>query len=100
MKRLTDGIGNLLTQRLMSTVLHPDGARAPLSMITIMFYLGALGLFGLGSLLIRHTSPYSRSGGAKYERKRTRKIVGVILLIAGVLLLGLGVLRQFFSSFS
>jgi hypothetical protein len=68
-------------------------------MITIVFYLGAVGLFGLGALLLRKTSPYSRVGGIRYERKRTRKIVGAILLIAAALLLGLGLLNEFFSSF-
>jgi len=68
-------------------------------MMALMFYLGSLGLFVLGSLLIRNTSPYSRSGGTEYERKRTRKIVGEILLIAGALLLGLAMLSQFASSF-
>jgi hypothetical protein len=68
-------------------------------MITILFYLGAAGLFGLGAFLLRKTSPYSRVGGIKYERKRKRRIIGEILLIAGALLLGLGILNEFFSSF-
>jgi uncharacterized membrane protein len=68
-------------------------------MITILFYLGAAGLFGLGAFLVRKTSPYSRVGGTQYERKRKRKIIGAILLIAAALLLGLGLLNQFFSNF-
>jgi hypothetical protein len=67
--------------------------------MTLTFYLGSLGLFVLGGLLIRKTSPYSRSGGTKYERRRRRKIAGEILLIAGALLLGLAILSQFISGF-
>jgi cell division septal protein FtsQ len=66
----------------------------------ITIYLGALGLFGLGAFFTRKTPRGLRLGGAKYERRRKRKILGVILLIAAVLLLVLGVLTQFTSSFS
>ena len=66
-------------------------------MIAIMFYLGALGLFGLGGFLIGNTSPYTRAGGAKYERRRRLKTLGGILLIAGLLLLGMAVLTQIVS---
>jgi hypothetical protein len=69
------------------------------TMKTLMFYLGALGLFSLGSYLIRKSSPYTRSGGTKYERRVKRKVLGEILLIAAALLLGLAVLSQFFSGF-
>ena len=63
-----------------------------------MFYLGALGLFVLGSLLLRNTSPYSRVGGVTYDKRRKRRSIGVILLFAGAILLGIAVLRQFVSS--
>jgi accessory gene regulator protein AgrB len=63
----------------------------------IFSYLGALVLFVLGVLCIWHTSPYSRVGGAIYEKRRKRRGLGVILLFAAVLLLGMGVLTQFFS---
>lgn len=65
----------------------------------LIFYLGALGLFGLGALLLRKTSPYTRKGGAKFERRMKRRTLGEIFLIAGALLFGLAVLTQFFSSF-
>jgi len=65
----------------------------------IMIYLGALGLFGLGYLLIRNTSPFSRLSDAEHKKRRKRKIAGEILLIAAVLLLGLGILIQLASSF-
>ena len=67
--------------------------------MALTFYLGAAALFGLGALCIRKTSPYSKVGGTTYERRRTRRVIGEILLIAGALLLGLGLLSQFFSSF-
>jgi O-antigen/teichoic acid export membrane protein len=67
-------------------------------MMILIFYLGALGLFGLGALLIRKTSPYTRKGGIKFERRMKRRTLGAVLLMAGALLLGLAVLTQFFSS--
>jgi uncharacterized membrane protein len=67
--------------------------------MTIIFYLGAGGLFVLGVLCMWHTSPYTRAGGNTYERRRTRRIAGVLLLIAGAIILGLGALNQFFSGF-
>jgi hypothetical protein len=69
-------------------------------MNSITIYLGAFGLFGLGSLLIRNTSPYSRLSSTEYARRRKRKILGEMLLIVGALLLGLAMLAQFVSSFS
>ena len=69
------------------------------STITAVLYVGAVGLFVVGALCIRHTSPFSRAGGTNYERKKQRKIVGEILLIAATLLLGLAMLSEFISSF-
>ena len=66
-------------------------------MITLMFYFGALGLFALGALLIRRTSPYTRSGGVKLERRMKRRLVAQILLIAGALLFGMAVVSQLAS---
>ena len=63
----------------------------------MMFYLGALALFGLSAILIRDTSPFSRMGCATYERKRRRWLMGVILLIMATLALGIGMLAHFFS---
>jgi hypothetical protein len=67
-------------------------------MNTIMFYLGALALFGLSTVLIGETSPYSRSVGPTFERKRKRRLVGQIVLVMATLSLGIGVLAQFVSS--
>jgi hypothetical protein len=64
----------------------------------IMMYLGALGLFGLGSLLIRNTAAYSRLSSAEYQKRKKRKIAGQILLIAAVLLFGLAMVAQFVLS--
>jgi hypothetical protein len=66
--------------------------------MTLFYYIGAIGFFSLGALCIRNTSPHSRVGGTVYERRKTRKIVGEILLIAGALMLGMAFLSQFFSS--
>jgi len=67
-------------------------------MKTLIFYLGALALFALGSLVIRMTSPYTRAGGIKFERRMVCRTLGELVLIAGALLLGLAILTQFFSS--
>ena len=67
-------------------------------MNSVIFYLGALALFGLFTIFNKKTSPWSRSGGIKYVKKRKRKLIGKILLIIATLSLGLGVLTQFFSS--
>jgi hypothetical protein len=67
-------------------------------MAAIFFYVLSLILFGLGVLLLRKTSPYSRAGGLKYERKMRRKVIGVILLIAAVLAFGLALLCQFYPA--
>jgi hypothetical protein len=66
----------------------------------LAIYLGALGLFGFGSIFIRNTNCYSRTNGAKNERKRKRKILGELLLIAAIVLLVLAVVTQMVSSVS
>jgi hypothetical protein len=67
-------------------------------MTAIFFYLLALGLFGLGLLLIRHTSPYSREGGSRFEWKMRRRLIGEVLILASILALGLAVVNQLFPS--
>lgn len=66
----------------------------------LTIYLGALGLFGFGSIFIRNANCYSRTDGAKNERKRKRKILGEILLIAAIVLLLLAVVTQLVSGVS
>jgi hypothetical protein len=67
-------------------------------MNTMAFYLGALALGGFSVILIRSASPYSLSGCSVYERKRNRRLIGVILLVVATLFLGIGGLAQFVSS--
>jgi hypothetical protein len=64
----------------------------------IVFYVGAGCLCVLGVLCIYNTAPYSSEGGGAYERIRARRVLGLILLIAAVLLLWLAVSSQFFST--
>ena len=52
----------------------------------------------LGGLLIRKTSLHTRKGGTKFERRMMRRTLGEMLLIAAVLLLTIGLLRQFLSN--
>jgi Tfp pilus assembly protein PilF len=61
--------------------------------VPMMFYLAALGLFGLGSLLTRKKSRHLGREG-----RRERKSIGHFLLITAVLPFGLGVLTQLYSS--
>jgi hypothetical protein len=67
-----------------------------LSMTATIFYILALGLFGLGLLLLRHTSPYSREGGSRFEWQMRRRTIGEILILASFLALGLAVVNQIF----
>ncbi len=67
-------------------------------MSTFLLYIGSAVSFGLGALLMRKTSPFSRVGGTKFERRMKRKILGEILMVAAFLLLGLGLASQFSSS--
>jgi len=66
-------------------------------MITLRLYLGALALYVLGALMLYRTTPYSRLGGAQLERRKKRKMIGMICLIAATLLLGIAILSQFVS---
>lgn len=66
-------------------------------MNAIGFYLAALVLAGLGVYLSLNTSPYSRLGGAKYERRRRRRDVGVILWVLAAIALCMGLISQFAS---
>jgi len=63
----------------------------------IAMYFVALGLFVLGFLFMRNTSPYSRAVGAKYKRKKRRKLIGELVLIMGALVLVMAIIAQFFS---
>ena len=65
-------------------------------MAAFMLYLLSLALLVGGWILRRHTSPYSRIGGDAYEKKRLRKVIGIILLIAGAMVLVLAILTQSF----
>jgi uncharacterized membrane protein len=65
-------------------------------MVVILLYLLSVALLAGGWFLRRHTSPYSRIGGDAYEKKRIRKVIGIILLIAGIMVLILAILTQSF----
>jgi O-antigen/teichoic acid export membrane protein len=64
------------------------------SMKVIIPYLVALAMLGLGAFLMKHTSRYSRTGGEEFERRMKRRVIAIVLLIAGVMFLGLAVLNQ------
>jgi hypothetical protein len=66
-------------------------------MNVIGLYLGAVGLFCLSAILIRHTDPRTTSGGADYEMRQKRKLIGNVVIVVGIFFFGLAVLTQFFS---
>ncbi len=65
--------------------------------MTPIFYCAAAGLFALAIVCLNGTSVYSTVGGSDYERRRTRRTVGIILLIAAALLLGVAIVGQLAS---
>ncbi len=67
-------------------------------MDTILFYVVAALLAGLGSVLVVNTSTYSRYGGTKYERRRKRREIGVFLWIIAVLILAVALFSQFVAN--
>ena len=64
----------------------------------IVFYLGAGALTGLSVKLFKETSPYSRTGGSEYEKRRSRRLAGKLLLVAAAFSLGIGLLAQLSAS--
>jgi len=61
------------------------------------FYLVALALAGLGSLCILNTSPYTRQGGKRYERRRRFREIAVVFWVLSGVILGLGLVVEFVS---
>lgn len=51
------------------------------------FYPAALILFGIGAILRRDTDYFTTCGGDDYARKRTRRLVGVMILFTAALAL-------------
>jgi hypothetical protein len=66
-------------------------------MDTIGFYLGAVLLCVLGSLCMRNTSPYTRAGGEKFEKRGKRRLLGQLLLVIAGLCLGVAIITQLAS---
>jgi hypothetical protein len=60
----------------------------------LVFYLGALSLYGAGAFCLRHTSPYSRAGGDDYLRRDRRRLIAKTLLALATLSLATGLLVQ------
>ena len=64
-------------------------------MAAFLLFLVAFALFGLGWLLKRRTSPYTRVGGDAYTRRRKRKLIADIVLIAAGIVLAMALLSAF-----
>ena len=60
----------------------------------ISFIVGLV-LLVLSVFLIRGTSPYSSCGGTKYERRRQRRLVGILIMVIAILITIFGLLTQF-----
>ena len=66
-------------------------------MNAIGFFIAALGLFVLAAILISNTDPHKTTGGSDYEKRMQRRLIGNLLIVAGMFLFGLALLTQFFS---
>jgi len=64
----------------------------------VVLYLGVLGLFVLGALLIRNASIHITVGASEYLRKQRLRIVGIILMLSAAYCAGIVALSQSFSS--
>jgi hypothetical protein len=64
-------------------------------MNAVIFYCAGGTMFAVGSLMMRNTERYHSEGGSSFERMQTRRLLGIIVLIAATMLLGLGLLTQF-----
>jgi hypothetical protein len=64
----------------------------------IAFYIGSGVLVGISIMLCHETSPFSDGGCSSYEKKRMRRLIGRVLLIAAVFCLCLGGLTQWIST--
>jgi hypothetical protein len=63
-------------------------------MNTLTLYFVAGALLTLSALLGRHTSTYSHAGGSQYDRKRARRLAAITLLVAAIIVFGLGLVAQ------
>ncbi len=57
--------------------------------------IGAFVLFVLSMLFMRHTHPYAGSRHENFESKQLRRRIGLVLLGAATLLVGVAILAQY-----
>ncbi len=58
------------------------------------FIIIALVLFILAGILLIGTSPYSHSGGSKFEWRRRRRTLAIVFFIVGILALAVASLMR------
>jgi hypothetical protein len=63
-------------------------------MDTIVFYICAVAFCGLGWFCMKNTSPYTRAGGAKFEKRGKRRLLGQLLLVIAGLCLTVAIITQ------
>src|SRR5271168_3976044 len=59
-------------------------------MNTLVLYFSGGAFLIISALLSRHTSTYSHAGGVQYDRKRTRRLAAIALLVAALIFFALG----------
>ena len=62
---------------------------------TAYLLIAAFVLYVLSALFMRHTHPYAGSRKEKFESKQVRRRIGLILLGAATLLVGVAILAQY-----
>jgi hypothetical protein len=67
-------------------------------MTAILFYLGAVALCVIGSFCLKNTSPYTRAGGAKFEKRTKRKMLGYLVFVVAAMCLIVAVIAQIANS--
>jgi hypothetical protein len=67
-------------------------------MTPIILYIVAVALFGLSALLSQNTSVHTRAGGDEIDRRRKRKLIARVLMVAALLSVVVGVSTQVFST--
>jgi Tfp pilus assembly protein PilF len=64
----------------------------------VLFFIGAIVLVGLSSLVRRNTTSLGRIGGVKYEWRRRRRMIARVLLVAAGILAVVGATALFYAS--
>jgi hypothetical protein len=67
-------------------------------MTPALLFLAAVALIGLSALVLRKTTALARVGGVQYERRRRRKAIGLVLLVAAVMCVVVASITLYYSN--